>query len=820
MGWIHTKRDETRTGDETWAGRTLKNTRLLPLVLLLALLAGATQQVALAHALLVRSEPEANAEIANAPEAIEMWFSEPLESSFSHARLLDASGAEVTGVGPSVVDSTDPTHMRLPIADLSPGIYTVVWTTLSSVDGHEWIGSFPVTLLNPDGSRPTGAALTVTAERGELPEPVEAAARWLSLLGAILLLGALVFRHWVAHPRAARVESDDLPHTVERVWRWLAAVALIAIFVGGWLKIGSQVAALGASDRLLDLLINTRPGRLILLRQLLLIPAVALLAMPRPVRGQGTRLWAGVEMLVALAMLATFPFASHAAAVPGRGWAILGDFVHLLGAAVWMGGLIFLALLLQQTRSTDESTRNVLGRMVRAYSLLAAGAVFVLTVTGLFSSLVQLPSLESLWTSTYGLVLLGKLGLVGLALGLAFLNNRAVHRRGDSGSVRFARRVGVEALISLGLLATVALLVQTPPPPRPQAAAGPALPFNDIQVADDLLIHLQVSPNQAGSNGFWTHLYHSDGSPIGEVQLVRLFFAPEQAELGQARTDLPETEPDIFEDEGAWLGQSGAWEVTVYVRRRGMDDATAVFQVEVPPPPGVVALGVPWENPAAALPPETPIGLFLLAIGLVPLLWWGRLRGRPWATGVAVTGAVCLLVGFALGGRGLLAGQASTGSVSAVPENLAAVSAGIEPGLQADAGVSPVSTSSPLPTGTPQVAATRDLSSLLPTPTLGPPTPTPTPDALFLAGAELYRTHCIACHGPHGMGDGPAAGGLTVQPAILPIHVPQHRDEDLYVLVSDGFPNLGMPSFGEILTQDEILQVLRYLRVRFGAVVP
>lgn len=70
------------------------------------------------------------------------------------------------------------------------------------------------------------------------------------------------------------------------------------------------------------------------------------------------------------------------------------------------------------------------------------------------------------------------------------------------------------------------------------------------------------------------------------------------------------------------------------------------------------------------------------------------------------------------------------------------------------------------------------------------------------------------------MGDGPGASVLPVQPAILPLHVPQHRDEDLYVLVSEGFPNLGMPSFSEILTQDEILQILRYLRVRFGGAVP
>ncbi|MBI3958128.1 MAG: cytochrome c [Chloroflexi bacterium] len=100
------------------------------------------------------------------------------------------------------------------------------------------------------------------------------------------------------------------------------------------------------------------------------------------------------------------------------------------------------------------------------------------------------------------------------------------------------------------------------------------------------------------------------------------------------------------------------------------------------------------------------------------------------------------------------------------------------------------------------------------------PTPTPTLDDVFLAGAEIFQTHCVQCHGPHGMGDGPAATTLPVQPAILPFHIPLHRDEDVYVFISEGFPNLGMPAFREILSQEEILQVLRYLRVRFGGVSP
>ena len=63
-----------------------------------------------AHALLVRSVPDANAELSQPPAVIEMWFSEPLEAVFSNARLLNSAGAELPA-GPASVDPTDPFHL-------------------------------------------------------------------------------------------------------------------------------------------------------------------------------------------------------------------------------------------------------------------------------------------------------------------------------------------------------------------------------------------------------------------------------------------------------------------------------------------------------------------------------------------------------------------------------------------------------------------------------------------------------------------------------------------------------------------------------------
>jgi copper transport protein len=647
-----------------------------------------------AHALLVRSSPEANAILSTAPATIELWFSEPLESGFSDVYLINTQGEEI-GRGESTVDADDHFHMTLPLADLPPGIYTVVWRTLSQADGHEWIGSFPLTILLPDGSQPTGAPASIAQAGGqsdEVPTPVQAISRWLMLVGAMVLFGVLFLRpqlgaiQGAGHPgekqQSAAASPVDFQLAVRQSVRSLLLWAAAALILGGWLQWLSQGYALGDPGALLDLIFTTRSGNLLLCRQLLasvlLLGAVMTFLradLPRWVMGaavvytgatfvaigwlttQQPALFVVVSagfgfggivatllplpaagkqqamgwflLLIGVALLATFSLGSHAAAVAGSGWAILGDLFHLLAAATWLGGLLLLALLLWRLRAQHSLPELMALRQTAArFSAIATVAIFLLTVTGLFSSFVQLRALNQLWTTTYGWVLVAKLALVGLTLALALLNHRFVQgayasRWTPSDARPFLRRVWGEALISLALMVVVAILVQVPVPAPPAATQSIAtLPFQEILAADDLSIHLQISPNQIGNNHYQTHLYHEDGSPIGEVQLVQLRFVHTEADLGQASLDLAPQGGDIFSAEGAYQNQAGPWEVSVYVRRRGMDDSLVTTTVQTPAP--VVSTPTqanPWQSPIPAWPPDAPLVGLAVSIGVAVALW-------------------------------------------------------------------------------------------------------------------------------------------------------------------------------------------------------
>lgn len=185
--------------------------------------------------------PGAN-ELTQPPTKIELWFSEPLEADFSSVRLITTTGEEIA-LGEQTLDSKDFTHLSVSVRQLEPGIYTVAWKSLSRTDGHEWLGSFPFTVLNPDGSRPAGTvAMLNTEERSELPGLWQVVARWLTLTGSILLMGIGLFLSVVASE--SMQSSPELETSLNNLGMNLLGLALIAILLGGWMQFAVQASQL------------------------------------------------------------------------------------------------------------------------------------------------------------------------------------------------------------------------------------------------------------------------------------------------------------------------------------------------------------------------------------------------------------------------------------------------------------------------------------------------------------------------------------------------------------------------------------------------
>jgi mono/diheme cytochrome c family protein len=326
------------------------------------------------------------------------------------------------------------------------------------------------------------------------------------------------------------------------------------------------------------------------------------------------------------------------------------------------------------------------------------------------------------------------------------------------------RQVTVESAVAVGLMLTVAVLVQTPAPRFlvPASAFQPKLPFTTLINADDLSIHAQVTPNEVGQNRFWLHLYHESGTPIGDVQLVQLRFNYQDAQLGQASVDLEPLGHSTYAVEGAYLSQAGNWEISIYVRRRGLDDTLTKFSVNVPV--GQTANVSPWVNPVPTVPGLILAAGILLALGIAPLVWRIPLEsaGSRIHSAAIIAGMVVLALALGLS----LAGA---------------------------------------PVWRDQIAAQQAALRTNPIPA--------SPESLA-QGQALYSENCAPCHGPQGRGDGPLGLTLPIHPANLQVHmVPGvHSDAQIFDWITNGYPNSPMPAFGKVFTEEQRWHILNYIR--------
>jgi len=99
---------------------------------------------ALAHADYLRSRPGAGANVAEAPERVDIWFTQELfrRAGENWIEVVGPDGVPVQE-GEAEIDDDDRAHMWVDLqAPFSPGDYRVTWRTLSAADGDTEEGEF------------------------------------------------------------------------------------------------------------------------------------------------------------------------------------------------------------------------------------------------------------------------------------------------------------------------------------------------------------------------------------------------------------------------------------------------------------------------------------------------------------------------------------------------------------------------------------------------------------------------------------------------------------------------------------------------------
>lgn len=82
-------------------------------------------------------------------------------------------------------------------------------------------------------------------------------------------------------------------------------------------------------------------------------------------------------------------------------------------------------------------------------------------------------------------------------------------------------------------------------------------------------------------------------------------------------------------------------------------------------------------------------------------------------------------------------------------------------------------------------------------------------------GAELFATNCASCHGPGGMGDGPAGMALNPKPRNMTVsgdYAYGHGDLGIFRTTKYGVEGTGMAGWEGRMTDEECWQVVNYVR--------
>lgn len=104
------------------------------LIAILALALSASIKTAMAHAMLVKSDPPRRATLTVPPKQIQLWFNEKVEGAYASVIVRNEQENSVTENNPETV-ADDPKTIVLKLPEIESGRYTVHYRVMS-VDGH------------------------------------------------------------------------------------------------------------------------------------------------------------------------------------------------------------------------------------------------------------------------------------------------------------------------------------------------------------------------------------------------------------------------------------------------------------------------------------------------------------------------------------------------------------------------------------------------------------------------------------------------------------------------------------------------------------
>ena len=439
-------------------------------------------EVVEAHAGLKSSEPAASSVLEQAPKEIALNFGEAVEVSFGSIRLFDSNSQLIVLPTPkygALDGAVDAKTVRVEIPELEPGSYLVVWR-VASADSHPVQGAFAFQI----GTRgldlaDLGEEILASSNTPASVRLMMGLARWLSFLGVMVLVGAMLL--------AIRVVG------ISRIDKIIFVAWMVALVGSVFVLLLQAPYALGQAMSVseifgsVDDVLQTRLGTWLAVRGAILM--VFLLLIWRRDLHQKS-IYRMLASLAGIGLFATFSISGH----PGmREFSVLSigtDIVHFLCVSAWMGGLVTLVLLGREWQGKSP-------RVISWFSFTATISMPIMVATGVAQAWRMMEGFQNIFSTTYGIVLSVKVLLVVVAIAAGtrarqLFKSKKVEQQ-DLKEIKFSKTIVVESMIGIVVLAVTAVLVSVPPLSVSGAAA-----FETSVVQANVIADIRVTPARVG----------------------------------------------------------------------------------------------------------------------------------------------------------------------------------------------------------------------------------------------------------------------------------------------------------------------------------
>ncbi|GAB4086802.1 copper resistance CopC/CopD family protein [Myceligenerans cantabricum] len=543
---------------------------LLLFAVICALLLGPANSAA-AHATLLSTDPAEGAVLDAAPERVTFTFNESVIGVPAGVKVFDATGEEVASSA-SVRRSQLVVDLDEDVAD---GTLVVVWRLVSE-DGHPIGGSLSFSVGAP--SDMVDVPTTSADARTDAPLAL-GLVRGLGYVGLLLAAGTAAFSvlflprdRWADGSRA-RLRPVARAAACAAALGWWLAVPLVALYQLGLpasaVTQGSTWSSLAPAEYVVPA--GVVAG--------LALAAGSLSAAAAPDRTRTTLVLAGCVLAV------TAPaFTGHTRAATPEALVIGVDVLHLAAGALWLGGLVAIALVLKSL-ARDGHGAVVLG----SFSTWAAGLLTVLVLAGTFLAWRIAGTWEALLDSGYGSLLLVKILATLVVIAVAAWNRFSLvprlrtARRRDRGSPArlLVRATAVEAGVLVVVLLVTGFLVDRRPESDTATTSVGATPDGareSVQL-DDISAQVVLDPLGVGPATLTVTLTDAAGAPTEGFEAPQLSLTSDEVDLGVV--EVSSLGPGIYAGDVV-VPTAGTWTVQLSLRTTEFDNPVETVTFEVP----------------------------------------------------------------------------------------------------------------------------------------------------------------------------------------------------------------------------------------------